>query len=359
MTNPNKTPKHKKIRKTGFVPGQVFFTGLKKVEKILINYLEYNDTELKSEFIDSHSIKELYLPNPNILQWYDFRGLHEAELIETVGELFGIHALVLEDIVDINQQPKLEEYDNGIFIVCKSLLYDNVAHKIESDQVSYFIGDGFVLSFQEGNEDIFQPIRERIEGSKGRVRKSKSDYLGYALLDLIVDNHFVVLDEIQDQIIDLEEDISGQPNDNTKRKIHHLKREMLQIRKSVMPLRELAARFSRIEHKLVDQQTIFFIRDVYDHTIQLMDTVETNRDLMAGLQDLYISEISLRMNKVMQMLTIVTTIFVPLSFMAGLYGMNFENMPELKWEYGYYILLGIMLSVACIFIFIFKRKHWV
>ena len=215
-----------------------------------------------------------------------------------------------------------------------------------------------VLTFQEDHTDLFAPVRKRIHSGKGKVRQRGADYLAYALADNLVDHYYVVLDLIEDQIETLEDSLLEKPDGSTKEKIHHLKKEMIRVRKSIAPLREAISRFSKSDSPLIEENTVTYIRDLYDHTIQIMDSVDNFRDVLNGLQDLYISEISFRMNQVMQVLTIITTIFVPLSFLAGLYGMNFDNIPELHFKHGYFILLGVMFLVAVGLLLGFKKRNW-
>ncbi len=347
----------KKKRKIGTIPGSIEFTGRRKVEKIEIQYLEYNMEVLNEEILSNQSIKEFYHPSDKVVQWYDIRGLHDEKLIAAFGDIFNIHPLVLEDIVDVNQRPKYDELENGILIVLHALYY-NSSGKINKELVSIYLGEGFVLTFQEGSTDLFQDVRQRIHTSKGRIKQKKTDYLAFALLDCIVDNYFRVLDEFSEKIDIVEDKIYEQADEPIKGEIHLLKYQGIRMKKSIFPLREAISKFARSDHNYVHDNTIPFIRDVYENTIQIMDTVETNRDIITGLQDLYITEISFRMNKVMQVLTIVTTIFVPLSFLAGIYGMNFNHMPELQYHYGYYALWSIMIIIAIVLLLYFKRKKW-
>ena len=348
----------KNKNRRGLPPGEAVFTGQKKVDEIKIHYLEYNSTDLKDDLVDNQSIASYHERNDQVMQWYDVRGLHDTKVIEDIGSIFKVHSLVLEDIVDVNQRPKCDQYDEGIFMCFKSLAWQDEADQVEFEHLSLYFGDGFLLSFQERSSDLFVDVRNRIHRGLGRVRSRGADYLAYALLDAVVDRYFDVIERIEGRIEALEYEVNNHPADSTKARIHGLKNETIRVRKAIGPLREATSTLYKSEHDLVDEKTKLFIRDVYDHIIQLMDLVETYRDLLSGLQDLYLSEISFRMNKVIQVLTIVTTIFVPLSFLAGLYGMNFEYMPELKYRYGYPILIGIMALLGLGALLFFKKKKW-
>lgn len=284
--------------------------------------------------------------------------MHDSNLIQLLGKTFELHPLILEDVVDIHQRPKFEEYENGIFIVIRALSFDRQAVKIKTEQIAIYFRKGLLLSFQETESDLFAAVRNRVHSGKGRIRRKGADYLSYALLDNIVDHYYIVLDEVENVVEGLEEELLTNPGHSIKEKIHSLRKELLVVRKSIAPLREAISRFSKSENDLIEESSVVFIRDLYDHTVQIMDMVETYRDMLNGLQDLYISEISFKMNQVMQVLTIITTIFVPLSFLCGLYGMNFDNMPELHFKYGYFILLGVMLLIALGSLIFFKRKKW-
>jgi len=264
----------------------------------------------------------------------------------------------MEDIVDVHKRPSYVEYKNGHFISLKAFEYNSIKKEVQSQSISLFFGQGFVLSFQEHEDDVFKVLRDRIESSKGRIRQRGSDYLTYAIIDVIVDRYFNVIDSIETILEDIENTISNDVDAINKGEIHDTKVNLIKIRKSVVPLREALNQFIRSESDLIDPRTENFLRDVYDHTIQIVESADTLRDILGGLQDLYISEISLKMNKIMQFLTIVTAVFVPLSFLTGLYGMNFEVIPELKYHNGYFILWGAMIVITLGMLWWFKRKKW-
>ncbi|MGB1268574.1 MAG: magnesium/cobalt transporter CorA [Flavobacteriaceae bacterium] len=349
----------RKRKKTGLAPGTIVFTGDKKVDNIQVHYLNYNEHNLEEQVYESHETIAFKKPSDTVVDWYDVRGMHDTNLIEHIGKSCTIHPLVQEAIADVNQRPKFEEYDNGNFIALRALRFDKETTKLESEQITLYFRKGLVLTFQEQETDLFSDVRKRIKGGRRKIRSCGADYLTYALIDVVVDHYYIVLDDIESVIERLEDDlISGNQDLKNKTKIHELKKELVQVRKSVAPLREAINRFAKSESNLIEDDTYAFLRDLYDHTIQVMDMIESYRDMLNGLQDLFITEVSFKMNKVMQLLTIVSTIFIPLTFLAGIYGMNFTNMPELHWKYGYFILMGTMLFLAIMLILFFRRKKW-
>lgn len=350
----------KRIRrkKTGLPPGSVVFTGNQKVETVFVHYCQYDNEDHIAKVLDNHEEIILHQSPDDKVDWYDVRGLHDTELIEWLGKTFQIHSLILEDVAAPYQRPKFEEYDNGIFIVIRALDFDKNLLKIKTEQVAIYFRQGLLFSFQENETDLLESIRTRIESGRGKIRQRGSDYLAYAILDTIIDHYYVVLDNMEEVIEGLEDEMLESPDHSVKERIHKLKKELLVYRKSINPLREAIGRFSKSDSNLIEESSGIFVRDLYDHTVQVMDMVETYRDILNGLQDLYISEISFRMNQVMQVLTLIATIFIPLTFLAGIYGMNFEYMPELKWKYAYFALLGIMAVSGIALVFLFKKKKW-
>lgn len=354
-----KKERFKRIRKkVGLPPGSIIFTGNKKVEKVFIHYMQYKENHLQEKSFDNHVAAEISPVSDDKTDWYDLRGLHDTSFIELLGKTFDIHPLILEDIADTHQRPKFEEYTNGNFIILRALAFDKQKLEVVTEQVAVYFSKGVLISFQEAATDLFEEVRFRLQSGRGRIRMRGTDYLAYALLDNIVDNYYVVLDDIESVIESLEDKLLINPDSSVREHIHHLKKELLIVRKSIAPLREAIGQFSKSESNFIDNSSTIFVRDLYDHTIQVMDMVETYRDMLNSLQDLYISEISLRMNQVMQVLAVITTIFVPLSFLAGLYGMNFDYMPELHYRYSYFILLGVMLTVVISLVIYFRRKKW-
>jgi magnesium transporter len=345
-------------KKIGLSPGTLVHIGKKKIEKVRIRLIDYDQAQVQEK--EAKSIAECFpfkdLPT---VTWVNIDGLHDIQVMEKIGKHFGLHPLVLEDILNTDQRPKIEDFDDYIFVVLKMLCFDEDQEEVRAEQISIILGPNFVLSFQERVGDIFDPLRERIRNAKGRVRKMGPDYLAYALMDAIVDNYFTVLEKLGEKIEGMEEELVSNPTPETLQTMHNLKREMIFLRKSVWPLREVVSRLERGESKLIMDSTGIYLRDVYDHTIHVVDTIETFRDMLSGMLDIYLSSVSNRMNQVMKVLTIIATIFIPLTFVAGIYGMNFEYMPELKWHWFYPKAFWlVMIGVAGVMLFYFRRKRW-
>lgn len=344
--------------KLGLSPGTIVYTGKRGVEQVYIHTSNYNETKIE-ETVQSNKDKIVIgQQEDGLVQWIDMRGVHDAKLLELLGEKFAIHSLILEDIANVDQRPKFEEFANGNFFVMKSLQFDHDAIEIKSEQVAIFFRENLLISFQEAETDLFSSVRERLQKSSGRIRQRNSDYIAYALIDALVDNYYQLLDDIEINIDALEERILNRPDNTVKTRIHHLKKELLVSRKSITPLREAISKFAKSETSSVHDDTKMFIRDLYDHTIQVLDMVESYRDTINGLQDLYLSEISYKMNQVMQILTIISVIFVPLTFLAGIYGMNFDVLPELHWKYGYLYFWIFSVIILVLLLFYFRRKKW-
>jgi len=348
----------KRSNKAGLPPGTLIHIGEKITEKVKITVIDYDEKNFQEKEIKT--IKEClpFKDKPNIT-WINIDGIHQVDIIGKIGEYFNLHPLVLEDILNTNQRPKMEDFEDYIFIVLKMLYYDEKDNEVKSEQVSLILGSNFVISFQEQEGDVFNYVRERIRSEKGRIRKMKADYLVYSLLDAIVDNYFVILEKIGEKIEEIEEKLITNPTPQTLQTIHNLKREMISLRRSVWPLRELISGLERTESSLIKKTTSIYLRDVYDHTIQVIDTIESLRDMVSGMLDTYLSSISNRMNEVMKVLTIIATIFIPLTFIAGIYGMNFQYMPELGWRGGYFGVLLVMLIVCVGMGIYFKKKKWI
>ncbi len=342
--------------KIGAPPGTLIHVGERKAERTRIRLIDYN-----AETLIEKDLERLD-PEPERRQdasvhWLNIDGIHDVSVIEAAGRRFAIHPLVQEDILNTGQRPKLEDYENYLFLVVK-MLQSDPSGGLRTEQISLVLGPDYVLSFQELEGDVFDRIRERLRTGKGRIRRMGADYLAYALLDAIIDSYFLILEDLGDRIEALEEELIVHPTPPTLRKIHQFKREMIHLRKSIWPLREVLGALQRQEAPLVQESTQVYLRDVYDHTIQIVDTVETYRDIIAGMLDLYLSSLSHRMNEVMKVLTIIATIFIPLTFIAGVYGMNFDYMPELHWKWSYPILWGLMLLTFFGMLWYFRRKKW-
>ena len=296
--------------------------------------------------------------NEENITWINVDGLSNTEEIEKLGKYYKLHPLIIEDIINTNQRPKIDEYQDYLFIVAK-MLYHKEDGILENEHISIVIGKDYVLTFQEADGDVFDAIRERLTNDKGRLRNNGPDYLVFAILDSIIDNYFVVIEEISDKIETLEEQLfTAQPNDDITFEIQELKRTVLRIRRAVFPLREVIGRLEKIDSTLIQEKTLNYIRDLYDHIIQVSENIEIYREMTWGLMDMYMTTISNKMNEVMKVLTIMASIFIPLTFMAGIYGMNFEYMPELQWKYSYFVLWGLMILVFLGMILYFKRKRW-
>jgi magnesium transporter len=347
----------KRSKKTGLPPGTLVHIGEKKIEKARITIVDYDETQFEEK--EAKTIEECFpFKDKPTITWINIDGIHQVEIIEKLGKHFDIHPLVLEDIANTEQRSKMEDFNDYIFLVLKMLYFEEEENEIKSEQVSFILGSNYVLSFQEREGDVFNPVRERVKNSKGRVRKMGADYLVYTLIDAIVDNYFIILEKLGEKIEDLEDELVDRPRQETLQVLHYLKREMVFLRKSVWPLREAISGLQREESPLIMDSTKIYLRDVYDHTIQVIDAVETFRDMLSGMLDIYLSSISNRMNQIMKVLTIIATIFIPLTFIAGIYGMNFKYMPELEWRWGYFIVLGIMTIIAIWMLIYFRRKRW-
>ena len=344
-------------KKIGLPPGTLVHVGERKIEKTRIRIIDYDETNLQEKEVKTIEECFPFKEEPTIT-WINIDGLHEVEIIEKIGNHFNIHPLILEDIVHTGQRPKMEDHESYVYIVLKMLFYDKQGEEIKDEQLSLLLGSNFVISFQERVGDVFNSVRERIRSGRVRIRKGKSDYLAYALIDAVVDNYFVILESIGDKIEDLEAELLENPKPETLHAIYDLKRKLISLRKSIWPLREVISVLERDDSSLIQESTNLFFRDVYDHTIQVIDTIETFRDMVSGMLDTYLSSLSNRMNEVMKVLTIIATIFIPLTFIAGIYGMNFEFMPDLKWHWSYPVVWGFMIIVVLVMIYYFRKKRW-
>ena len=348
----------KQLRKAGASPGTLIHIGEQKVDETRITLIDYDETHLQEKILDD--IEEAFpLKDLPTVTWINIDGLHQLDIIEKVGQNFNIHPLVLEDIVNTGQRPKTEEFEDLIFVVLKMLHYNENSEKITSEQFSLVLGPNFLISFQEIQGDVFRTVRERIRKPKTRIRKAGCDYLAYALIDAIVDHYFLILEKLGENIEILEEDLLENPSPATLQTLHEMKREMIYLRKQIWPIRELINSLVKGESSLINESTSLFFRDIYDHTIQIIDTIESYRDILSGMLDIYLSTLSNKMNEVMKVLTIIATIFIPITFVAGIYGMNFKFMPELEWRWGYVMVWAIIVVVAGIMISYFKKKQWI
>jgi magnesium transporter len=344
-------------KKVGLPPGSLVYVGDKEEKRFKLTVVEYNhDTYREEELASLESC--LVLADEDKVTWLDVNGLHHVQNLQKLGDCFSLHPLVLEDILNTNQRPKIEDYGDYLYLVLKILSYHEDENELNSDQLSLIIGRNFVISLHENDEAMFTSIRERLK-SRGRIRRAGADYLAYSLMDLVVDQYYVILEQLGETIEDLEEELVSHPNPQTLHQIHQLKRTMIILRRSVWPLREVLSQLERRESPLIQEGTALYFKDVYDHVIQVIDTIETFRDMLSGMLDVYLSSLSNRLNEVMKVLTIIATIFIPLTFIAGVYGMNFEHMPELKWRWGYFAILGLMAVAATVMLFFFRKKKWI
>ncbi|MCJ7731852.1 magnesium/cobalt transporter CorA [Candidatus Bathyarchaeota archaeon] len=346
----------RKSRKTGLPPGTPVYVGEEEPLPSIIELMSYDEHGYTERVVGHVSEIVDDLKSPDIT-WVNVDGLRVSDIIE-IGNSMGFHSLIQEDIVNTEQRPKVEEYDNYIFFVLKMISYDDESGDVAIEQVSFILGERYLVSFQEKHGDCFDIIRQRIRENKGIIRKMGSDYLTYSLIDMIVDGYFTVLEKIGDRIEEIEDELVVNPQMDTLHDIYNMKRRMIAFRKNVWPLREVISRLDRLGSKQFKESTSIYIRDVYDHTIQVIDAIETYRDLLSGMLDIYLSSISNKMNQIMQVLTIIGTIFIPLTFLAGVYGMNFKYMPELSWRYAYPTLWGVMIILTAIMMLYFRRRKW-
>jgi len=350
-------PMKRRSKKAGLPPGTLVHIGEQKMTEPKIILIDYDETHFEEK--EFQTIEECYvLKEKPTVTWINVDGLHRAGILEKLGECFGLHPLVLEDVLNTDQRPKLEDYEGYIYIVLKMLYPNGQNQRIEAEQISLVLGPHVLLSFQERQGDVFNPVRERLRSGKGRLRKLGSDYLAYALMDSVVDNYFIILERLGERIELLEEELVANPTTKILHEIDHLKREMIFIRRAVWPLREVISSLQRGESSLITQNTRIYLRDVYDHTIQAIDTIETYRDMLSGMLDIYLSSVSNRLNAVMKVLTVIATIFMPLTFLAGVYGMNFKYMPELGWRWGYPFFWLVIISLGVFMLIYFRKKRW-
>ncbi len=350
--------KHIKLsKKSGTIPGSLIHIGEKKSENQKVTIFDYDTNELIEKEIVNMDELLTFREKPTVT-WINIDGLHEVKTIEKIGSIFEIHPLVLEDILNTKQRPKTEDFTDYVFIAMKMLSLDKNNMDIISEQFSMILGKNFVISFQEFEGDVFKNVRDRIRTAKGRIRRMKSDYLTYSLVDAIIDNYFGILENFGEKIETLEDIIIESPQSDTLEEIYKLKRTFINLRKSVWPLRELISSIIRDESELFTSKTNIYFRDVYDHTIQVIDTIESYREMVSGMLDIYLSSMSNKMNEIMKVLTIFAAIFIPLTFLAGIYGMNFKFLPELNWKWAYPVWWILALVIGIGMLLYFKKKKW-
>jgi magnesium transporter len=350
-------------KKFGLKPGSVVYVGRERTEDVHIDIIDYTESEHAEKRVTSAEECFPYRDSTT-LSWINVDGIHKPEVIEELGKHFGLHPLVLEDIVNTGQRPKMEEAEDHVFVVMKMLYEDRDNGELKAEQISVVFGQNWVITFQETGEDVFDHVRKRIRRTVPRVRFMTADYLAYALVDAVVDHYFIALERLGEEIETLDDAVSENPTPEHLDQIRDLKKELIFMRKAVWPLREVIGGIERTESKLIKESTGPYLRDLYEHTIQVIDTVETFRDMVSGLLDLYHTGISNRMNEIMKVLTIFATIFIPLGFLAGVYGMNFDtgaspfNLPELGFRFGYLMFWGAVALVAGSLLLFFRRKNW-
>lgn len=348
-----------RVRKIGMPPGTVLhYDDEASREPVKINVIHYNQNELVDN--SSHEFSDdLFEKKDDQKSWIDVVGIHNPQKIEKIGLYFQLHPLTIEDILNNEQRPKIEENPNYVYLVVHMIRFDQHSHKVDVEQVSLVLGKDYVLSIQEKEGDTFDPVRKRLEAGMGMIRDATPDYLLYTLVDAIVDNYFLVIDQIANTLDGLEDELLDNLQRETFNNIHALKKELMTLRRSVWPMREVVSKMERDQYLQTSEDLNIYIRDLYDHTIEVIDTIEVYRETVSGLVDLYQSMSSNKMNEVMKVLTIISTIFIPLSFITGLYGMNFEYIPELDWRFGYFMVWGISILLVVVMLVIFRKKKWI
>ena len=366
---------HRLADKVGHPPGSVVFTGTHRDEPIQFSVFDYTESSLDEH--DTGDIEDVlsYFSSPTTT-WINVDGIHDTSVIRTLGEHFEIHPLIQEDIANPAQRPKVELQDDHLYITAKMLYLADSEHDephgppsqplevseepaLRAEHISFVVGPGYLISFQETPGDIFDPVRNRLRAGRGRIRGGGADYLAYALLDVIVDHYVLALETLGTWAEDLEDEILEDPKEDTQEKVNALRRDLIFMRRRTWPVRELLHRLTRLESPLWQESTRPFVQDTYDHAQQVVDHLEALRDTTSGLMDLHMSALSHRMNEIMKVLTIIGTIFIPLTFVAGIYGMNFEYMPELAWDHGYFLSLGVMGTIALGTLAYFRRVDWI
>jgi magnesium transporter len=335
-------------------PGTISYVGEDRTGTVTAETILYDETHFsKQDGIFLDQLKE------GRVNWFNIDGVHDIDLLEKIGGKFHLHHLLLEDIANTTQRPKTEFYGDYIYQCIKMISYDAVNHELTEEQVSIILTEDAVITFQEKTGDVFENIRERIENSRGRIRSVKSDYLFYALIDSIIDHYFIAVEQIGDYLDLLEDEVFEDPQRDSLNKAQKNKRMLLKLRRAIFPLRESISRLIKEDSNLIDTRTHAYLQDAYDHCIQIIETVESYREINAGLRDMYLSSVSHKMNQIMQVLTIVSSIFIPMTFVAGIYGMNFEHIPELTWEHGYQYFWMLNIVIFISLIIIFKWKKWI
>lgn len=346
----------KKKRKTGLPPGTLVYTGENQVLNPDVTLVSFNETLFSEKLLKGMEYQPQH--TEGVVTWYDVRGVGNIALVEHIGKAFHLHPLALEDILNTSQRPKWEDYTNGIFLIVRALRFQEDGVSFHNEQIAFYFNRSFLLTFQEDEDDLFAEIRERLSQSIGKIRQKSADYLAYALIDSIVDQYFVILDKTEESIDAIETQILINFDNTARNEIYQIKRQLSEIRRVAMPLRDVVGRFMREDSPFVDKGTTIFARDLYDHVTRVIEIIESQRDMLNNLNDLYHAELSNKANHVMKVLTIVSAIFIPLTFIAGVYGMNFDNLPELHYHNAYYWVWGLMILIAVLQLVYFKKKKW-
>jgi magnesium transporter len=343
--------------KVGLPPGTIDYVGEERTNAIIITVVCFNETDYYEQTYSDYSecIKSI---KQGCITWINFDGVHNVKLIEAVGKTYNIHPLTLEDIANTEQRPKIEEFEN--YIVTFMKMFHTKDNQILQEQLGIILLENLVITFQEPNGgDAFDIIRTRLRTAKGRVRKSGADYLAYALMDAVVDCYFTVIEKCSEQLEKLEEDLLSGSNPKQLVELYELKRQILSLRKQVWPMRDIVNTIIRFDNQLIKEDIIIYLRDLNDHIVRIIDTIESQRDLVSSVMDLHLSTQSNKMNEVMKFLTIISTIFIPATFLAGVYGMNFDNMPEIHSKNGYFVVIFIMILIIAAPLIYFRRKRWI
>jgi magnesium transporter len=348
----------RRVKPAGSSPGTVVYVGAHRDAPVKMNWARYTPADLKAGEVVEKQLVNLLNQSEGVL-WINIDGVHDTGLLTSLGQVFKLHPLVVEDIANTVQRPKLEDFGEYIFVAMKMIVYERDSFSLKSEHVSLIVGRNYVLSFLEDEGDVFEPVRARLKHGRGQIRSHGPDYLLYALIDAVVDKYFEVLEDIGEDIERIEHSVVDHGGDVVLRDIYATKRQLISFRRAVWPLREAIHSLQRDDSVLIQPPTRLFLRDLYDHLVHVMDTVETSRDIVSGMLDVYLSSTNNKMNEIMKVLTIMSSIFIPLTFIVGIYGMNFEHMPELKSPWGYPgVLLG-MTSIAVVLLALFKRKGWI
>jgi magnesium transporter len=349
--------KNSHAKSIGKAPGSVIYTGRNRNHKISFTLIEYDGEDYSERELDRLD-EVLKHHADHKVRWLNISGIHDELTIKQVCDFFNVHPLIQEDIVNVNQRAKIEVHDEVLFAVMKMITYERTAQIVNFEQISFILRHDVLITFQEQPGDVFASVRKRIETKSGRIRTRHEDYLFYALLDAIIDSYYETLESVGDHLESLDDMLLSNPTPQTLNSIRKIKREVVFLRKSVWPVREMINILHHQDTSFIAEDTQIFIQDLYDHTVQVIDLVETFKDLASGMLDTYNSVIANRMNEIMKVLTVISTIFIPLTFIAGVYGMNFQNMPELYWHNGYFVVLGVMAIIAVIMVFFFRKRSW-